>query len=417
MSINQWTSLLALSAVLGFSACTGEKRPTTDGGTVGVDAGEQTCSLDDPYTHETPSSAPLLDDDSSPNLGCATETPIWPESIPVAMGGCLDVFGVGSSITATTLRVAVYDAAQNPATDSPNYGETDVETNSPEAVACPKGAYYRIENIPTSTPLMVKVFDSDPRPSMVVVDSLQYNVILNPADIEIVSGDFVNFEANVIYSATYQSLPVLAGRPVDGMQDISDGVGRGVIAGEAHDCDGKVMKNIVIDGPCFDGSTKRVYTVGPDCDQPDPRLSTGPCGTYVYLNVEPGLHRVEGFYQDGTSTQRLGSIDLYVFPDAVTIFTPKGLDPIVQAIDAGMTQDAATDDANTNVDASMNDAAVDDANTNVDASIDDATVDDANTNVDAGMDDATVDDASVIEEDAAVTDANSDSDAGVADAA
>ena len=387
MPVSKSVLSILLSAVFVFSACPGEERGE---GPVVLDAGDNSCSLDDPYTlANDPNTAPLLADNSAPRLDCAIDAPVWPESIPVAMGGCLDVFGLGSRITATTLKVAVFDADQNPQTDTPAYGVTDVETSSPEAVACPKGAYYRINNIPTSTPLLVKVYDSDRRPSMVVIDSLQYNVLLDPADITINGGEFVDFEANVIYSATYQSLPTLAGRPVDGMQDISDGVGRGVIAGEAHDCDGQVMQNVVLDGPCFDSSSKRVYTVGEDCDQPNPRQSTGECGTYVYLNVEPGLHRVEGYYLDGSSNQLLGSADIYVFPDTVTIFTPKGLSPVVGNVDAGMANDAAM-----NNDATMDDAAlVEDAAMNNDATMDDAAlVEDAGIDADAGAEDAGLED-------------------------
>ncbi len=404
MSVFKISTAFAFASIFTLVACPGQDRPTNDaGGNVVADAGDNTCSIEDPYTlANDPSSDPLLKDGSAPRLDCTSQAPVWPESIPVAMGGCLDVFGLGSQVTATTLKLAVFNIDQNPQTDTPAYGETDIETNSPEAVACPKGAYYRIEDIPTSTPLLVKVYDSDRRQAMVVIDSLQYNVLLDPAKIEINGGEYVDFEANVIYSATYQSLPTLVGRPVDGMQDVSDGVGRGVIAGEAHDCDGKVMQNIVLDGPCFDGSSKRVYTVGEDCDQPDPRQSTGVCGTYVYLNVEPGLHRVDGYYLDGSSTKLLGTADIYVFPDSVTIFTPNGLAPVVGNVDAGVTNDAAGE----------TDAAQIDAAQSTDAGVvDDAAIEDAGNVVDAGASE----DAGSAEDAAMVEDAGSTEDAGMSE--
>ena len=157
------------------------------------------------------------------------------------------------------------------------------------------------------------------------------------------------------------------------MQDPSDGVGRGVIAGEVHDCEGKVLKNISVVSTCLDDSAKLIYTIGEDCDQPDRSRSTsGECGTYAVLNATPGLHKIEAWYKDGSGATLLGSGYVHVFADTVSIFTPEGLDPLVGAVDAGTPVDAAADvDATVDVDAAMTaDAAVEDA------TVEDATVED-----------------------------------------
>ncbi|MFH1810371.1 MAG: hypothetical protein ABIJ09_16615 [Pseudomonadota bacterium] len=395
------SSVFVLPMAVALAGCPGENRPKNDGGIVSTDAG---CSIDDPYTTPTAATAPERENGTAPQLACVTTAEVWAESTTVAMGGCLDVFGVGERIVATTLKVAVFDMDQNPATESPAYGEAAVETTTLEAINCPKGAYYRVEGVPTSTPLLVKVYDSQRSASMVVVDSYQYNVMLDPAKIEILGGEYVFFEANVIYSATYQSLPTLASRPVQGMDDISDGVGRGVIAGEVQDCDEKVLENVVVSSPCMDSQTRLIYTIGTDCDQPDrSRTASGPCGTYAYLNVEPGQQLVEAWYKDGSTTRKLGSAKIYVFPDAVTIYTPHGLPPVTGAVDAGLPDSATSTDATVSPDAmttpdatTATDATTADTMTTEDATTaaDAMTTSDATTTSDAGVEDASTEDAS-----------------------
>ena len=56
-----------------------------------------------------------------------------------------------------------------------------------------------------------------------------YDVFLR--NTEIVEGT-INYEPVVIYNSSYDSIPTLAGRPVEGGAVKYDGVGRAVVAGE-----------------------------------------------------------------------------------------------------------------------------------------------------------------------------------------
>lgn len=333
---------VAALAALCALGCEGRERPKTDGGSEGVDAGA--CDPDRAWEKPSPSQVAVREDGTAANFACIDSPEVWPQSMAVTMHGCLDVFGLGSRVVATTLKLAVFGIDQDPTSEEPEYGDTVIETTSNEAVACEKGAYYRLEGVPTSTPLLVKVWDTRRDESMIVVDSYQYGVLLDPADIEF--GPMVEFDANVIYSATYTALPTTAGQPIEGWDSLTDGVGRAVIAGETKDCDGKTIAYAMVDGPCIDDRAKIIYTIGEDCDQPDTSLSsTSECGTYGILNMPEGWHVIEAFVNTANGVKSLGTAEVYVFPDSVTIWSPQGPPPQVGDVDAGVVQDAGEPDS------------------------------------------------------------------------
>jgi hypothetical protein len=166
----------------------------------------------------------------------------------------------------------------------------------------------------------------------VAVNTYIYDIFLRNTDI--VEGT-INYEPVVIYNSSYDSIPTLAGRPVEGGQVKYDNEGRAVAAGEMHDCDGTVIQNVNIDPPFKDAQARLVYTDG-DADDPKPdilRSSTNSDGLYVYLNANTDdacrTHTFTGCILDGSTCKAIGDTTVNVYPDSVTLVNIRVSWPVV----------------------------------------------------------------------------------------
>jgi hypothetical protein len=147
----------------------------------------------------------------------------------------------------------------------------------------------------------------------------------------------------MIFRSTWDSIPTLGGRQITGGQDVSDGQGRGVIAGEIHDCNDVIIEGASVSFGSFDsGSMSIAYF---DCNTEDPKpdlrnTSTATDGLYVLLNVPTDVGANEhvitaGIREPGCAgadctCRSAGSRTVKSFPDSVTIVTLRGDFPVIQ---------------------------------------------------------------------------------------
>lgn len=337
-----------LSAVLLSLACpTGgpppNPNPNPNGGADVCVVGTSTLEL------PLPDEAGTLPDFSGQavDYSCVgTPVPIGPGT-NATLEGCVDIFGLGGKAK-NGIKVAIFDDSQDPKTEAPAYGETDIfvkldadghdcagaDANFEGCLAaeCDKEGFYRIANIPTHVPLTMKVYkpgDAD------VIETYTWGVVFDYLETTAVDG-VVNYAANLVYKSTYDSIPTLAGRIVDGQQNTADGIGRGVIAGEIRDCQDRVVQGATVTTDRYDASTKVTYFDG-NTDDPKPnlaRLSTNVDGLYVVLNATTdaavSLHTLNAGMVDPACTGEdcscvlLGSRVIRAYPDSVSIATMRG---------------------------------------------------------------------------------------------
>ena len=285
-----------------------------------------------------PEESAQLQESGAPNLDCMDTPETVGASQTVTMQGCLDIFGIGR-MASPNLKVAVYSRDQDASTEDPNYGISDVALRTTEgelgelADACPYKGYYRIEGVPTHERLILKIYDTSDDFSRVAVNTYVYDVFLENDTVE---EGTVNYEPVVIYNSSYDSIPTLAGRPVEGGQVKYDGEGRAVVAGEMHDCDGKVIHNTNVTPSYDDSQARMVYTDGdPDDPKPDVlRSSTNTDGVYVYLNANTDEacmeHTFTGCILDGSECKTIGTTTIKAFPDSVTLVNIRVAWPVVE---------------------------------------------------------------------------------------
>lgn len=332
-------SLLCLPLLAFFlSACA----PPSGGGggEGGKDAGPKdsnTCLIDGVEVVR-PAEPATRKDGAPPVLDCLETPPELGPSRTVTVEGCIDIFGIGNKAK-PTLRVAFYDIDQNPRDDTPSYGDVAIAVKSQEgplqnrAAECETEGFYQLAGVPTNQRLIVKVYDSEVGPSQTAIPTYTYYALL--PDERVDDNGVVEYAANLVYKTTYDSIPTLGGKRVEGQQIVYDGVGRGVIAGEIRDCEGQVLKNAAVSSSRLDSGTKIAYFDGSDDPKPDlTRDTTNSDGLYVVLNVatDDGAndHTVAAGILDEScegeecTCQSLGSATVYAFPDSVTILSLEG---------------------------------------------------------------------------------------------
>jgi hypothetical protein len=286
------------------------------------------------------------------DLSCIGTPPEVTASTQVRLQGCIDVFGLGDRAK-SGITVAVFADGQNPKTDVPEFGEVEIavqedvgdldcagaDANEPACLSlgCDRKGAYAIEGIPTHVPLTMRVSKTG---DSTIIDTYSWGIVLDYLDNEAVDG-IVTYDANLIYSSTWDSIPTLAGRLIDGGLDVSDGVGRAVIAGEIHDCQDRLVEGASVTTDQTDAITKITYFDGNDED-PKPRLSrlsTNSDGLYVVLNATTDagsdLHTITagivepGCAGDECACVSLGTRTIRAFPDSVSIVTLRGDFPVV----------------------------------------------------------------------------------------
>jgi hypothetical protein len=329
----------------------------------------------------------------TPDVSCIGMHQARGTSIKVHLRGCVDAFGVdpGSTHNLTvTLFHEVgadgktpidpgYDLMGQPGmqadkTPSAFIGKT-ISVDQPMGRSCKSSGWYDITNVPTETPLVVRVTDQNiPTGSRLMVDTYQYNYVLLNKNIEDMNGNpimnpetacssmecFYTRATNTVLNATFTLVAHAGGVSViQGSDNLYDGVGQGHIAGEVRDCSAppttdKIMNAVVN----IDATARKIdyFNVGFgtgtwDIDNAQPestRTRTNADGLYAAMAIDsmtggqpvrvgaaitkavcagPGgaCHcnpdgTVNAMVPEGDATY-LGSHELYVFPDSITIFT------------------------------------------------------------------------------------------------
>jgi hypothetical protein len=372
-------SLLLLAAA--FAACPSTRQAGGDGdGGGGGGGGGDVCDVAGVEV-AVPADVGSKGAGEAPDLSCIGNPVAVGASSPLTLEGCVDIFGLGASARAGT-EVAIFAADVDPKGGAPlatatvavavassalrgtctNSGlecgptRSCVEFNSdgdvvrdeglcdcqagPDADApacraldCESEGFYRLDGtVPSNTPLVMRITHPT---DATVVDTYIWGLVL--IDTLAVDGVFT-YEAALIYSSTYSSIPTLSGRQIEGNQNLGDGLGRGVIAGEIHDCTDTIVGNAVVGMSDFDSTMKVVYFDGADSPNPDPvRFSTADDGLYAILNVVPDVEQtvVAGVRDpactgDDCTCLSLGTRTVKAYADSVSIVTLRGDFPVQQ---------------------------------------------------------------------------------------
>jgi hypothetical protein len=172
--------------------------------------------------------------------------------------------------------------------------------------------HYEYPGVPSETELLIKTYGDLWTPLY------DYNVYVSNDEIQ--TGDVWDHNVRALASDDYTVIPQAAmGGPV--------APGRGVIAGEIHDCgDVRVMNATV----AVDVSRKVLTYFSANEDKPMPditALGTSRLGLYAALDVTPGPVRVAAAGLLNGKVETLGFFKTRVFADSVTSVTFRGLRP------------------------------------------------------------------------------------------
>lgn len=343
MSVVVAVSGLSLVVACGDTGTSGTS--TSSGGTDGgqTTSGGPTCTSTGVVVPD-PTTDAVIQGGGTPDFSCYTTPVMLTAPATVVAKGCVDIFGLGNRVK-QGMKLAVYGADQNPAAvedggDVPRYGEHDITLDV--ASSCDSRGTYRVTGLPSNTKLLFKTRDTDTGANKTAVDTYQYNVFLR-ADRHDPDGDGeFEFAANMIFVQTYTTIPSLVARPVEGQSNLSDGLGRGVIAGEVRDCQERSVGGVVVAGSCVEQVARLVYFNGAADPQPViTRTNTNSDGLYSAVNVKSlttaangttskgFLHEIEAKVKTPNGILSAGKAQIYVYPDSVSIFSPQGLLPTV----------------------------------------------------------------------------------------
>jgi hypothetical protein len=319
--------------------------PPKENGGEGEGEGPQTCTVDGAELVR-PDEGAFLPSGGTLDRSCMGNPRSIAEGAPITVEGCVDIFGLGGEAK-SGINVALFRAGQDPAVDNPIVPEVEVaiaddsvafdcegaDASEPACLAtdCDKKGYYRITGAPSNVPVTMKVSKAGDN---TVIDTYTFDVVFWEEDA--VDGAYT-YEASLIYRSTYDSIPTLAGKIVDGQQDIGDGVGRGVIAGEIRDCADLVIQGAAVTSSEFDSSSKITYFDGNEEDpKPDlRRFGTNEDGLYVLLNANTAagsnVHTITAGMADPDDAEQclaLSSRTVRAYPDSVSIVTLRGDLPV-----------------------------------------------------------------------------------------
>ena len=315
-----------------------------------VNNGAPTCAVGD-LDVALPDVDAALATGGTPDLGCIGTPRIVGASTPVTLEGCIDVFGVGNDAKSGT-EVAVFAADVDPSTGTPLATGTvavrnqasglacdGADANAPACLAfdCGSKGYYRLSStVPTHQPLIMRIKHPT---DTTVIDTYLYGLVFFNEE---ATAGAVNYAAAMIFRSTWDSIPTLGGRQITGGQDVTDGVGRAVVAGEIHDCNDVIVEGASVGIAGIDSTMSIAYFDG-DPDDPKPdlrRITTANDGLYVLLNVPTDVGanehtivaglREPGCVGDECTCLSAGDRTVKTFADSVTIVTLRGDFPVIQ---------------------------------------------------------------------------------------
>ncbi len=170
---------------------------------------------------------------------------------------------------------------------------------------------YEYPNVPTETELAIRT--EGPKWSPLI----QYNIYIPSS--EVVAGAWEH-DVRALDQADYSVIPQVAtGAPIQS--------GNGAVAGEVHDCGDVRLTNATAN---IDKAYRTLTYFTSDEDNPLPDLAakgTSVLGLYSALDVAPGPVTVAATGLVNGQPVSLGQHRVFVYPDAVTSVTFKGLRP------------------------------------------------------------------------------------------
>lgn len=393
--------VLPFAAIAGLSACSdnnGEDPPT---GCINItgSVSEDGLSIRRPEedaagcietVSTTPGAPPLICEKKEPDFSCKGMNEPLGTSHRVTFTGCVTSFGLSAQSDALTVTALLEASGTDPGYDL--FGVPGMQTEkTPSAFVaktisrlvdsseCPDLGAFTLENVPTETPLIIRVTDQQfPTEERRYVDTYQYNIVLrnslirsggtetsplvtDPAATCATAGAcFVVDDVNTIFTTTFKTIPPAAGVSfIPGSDDLYDGMGEGHLAGEVQDCTSldKVQNAVV----ALDVQPRKVayFNVGfpPDPDDLDDakvegtRTRTNADGLYAAIGIgvteggqavkvgaaittsvcgADGICKCEGDAAnpaytaadtgEGESTV-LATRTVFVYPDSITIMT------------------------------------------------------------------------------------------------
>jgi hypothetical protein len=329
-----------------------------------------------------------------PDLTCLGQNEPLGTPLLVTFTGCVNSFGLeaqSNDLTITILREEDngtptdpgYDVNGTPGSQAEKTPGAVVGTFVSTAVpreTCSDIGHFEIANIPTETPLIVRVTDQQfVKEDRQYVDTYQYNVALrnsvirmgpNP-DSPLVADPttycpantcYVVDDVNTVIEQTFTTVALTAGvSTIEGDDDLYDGVGQGHIAGEVQDCSNDdTVKNASIgissmvrklayfnvDFPPSlgnledpkveqtrsltnaDGLYAAIAVNTQDGGQPvdiAAAVTRSICGTDGVCKCENGMPNAAWTAADADGSEAdtvvLGKRTIYVYPDSISIFT------------------------------------------------------------------------------------------------
>jgi hypothetical protein len=171
---------------------------------------------------------------------------------------------------------------------------------------------FSYPNVPSETELAIK---TEGAPTWAPL--IQYNIYIPTS--EVMAGKWTH-DVRALATDDYSAIPAVAiGGPVTS--------GHGVIAGEVHDCGDVRLINAVadIDRPRVN---RTYFTNNEQAPLPDTKATgTSTLGLYAAFDITPGPVTVAAAGQVNGEIVTLGQHHVYVYPDAVTSVTFKGMQP------------------------------------------------------------------------------------------
>jgi hypothetical protein len=260
-----------------------------------------------------------------PDVSCfvpASYPPPPGSSSSVTVKGFARIFSSGC--TSNDLRITFYKVKRTGGADDGELGDvvgsavvtpTDCtatgETSETDDCSPRLECAYEYPNVPTETELAIRTEGSKWSPL------IQYNIYIPGS--EVVAGVWEH-DVRALDQADYGLIPAIAmGAPVAS--------GKGVIAGEVHDCGDVRLSNAVVN-TAEPYKTLTYYTS--DEDSPTPDLAakgTSALGLYSAFELNPGPITVAATGLVNGAPVSLGQHRVFIYPDAVTSVTFKGLRP------------------------------------------------------------------------------------------
>jgi len=259
------------------------------------------------------------------------------ESTPAKVLECYQDYGsngkgappIGTAISsAVTVDPAeLPDSCQKPLGDEADHSKCPLGYRCIEEdldwVCLEQYGLYEIAGIPTNTPLVFRSRATTYTNKW--HDSYTFNVYLFADQAE--PGDRMQYDATMVSEGQWQLTPNTVGLPPIPEEN-------GAIGGRVRDCrsdrDSWPISQVSLD--LANPAAKIVFFNNLEDDTvPLPgRDATNILGRFAALDIPPGWNKLGGSVRIGSDVFSLGTVDVYVFPDSLSLVTFPGLQPYWQ---------------------------------------------------------------------------------------